>query len=788
MSEIKNKPEKPKSSEALQNWFAALAAFVIRIRVVVVILFAALMAFSIFGIMQLRTTTSIDSFFLQDDPLVAKRDQFESIFQNNDFIGILVEADDVFAPEVIQTMHDLNNEIIERVPYVSSITSIPTTVPALLGGASFHFENDILTDDEAALEDLRSRFDKRRSMRSVLYSKDYKQAWILVNLQEYPQVWESNEEPPMYTGHKMMEIIEEFQNDNIDITPTGVPVLAFRKAKEMMEDLTRVILIAGIAALICIIFLIRTPMGVAGSMIIMAGSILTVFGALGGLGITADTTFMLVPMLLTIAITVGYTVHVTNFFKRHLKKTENRKEAVIMAFRETGWPILFTAFTTIIALISFVFVPIFPIRWVGIVSSISIFCVYIYIMIFYCALLSFGPKEYTARDEKRNRDNDAAFEKIGNFFVRNGKIFVPLSAVILIILSLGMLRLDVNLNTNKMMGTKLPHSRDQIYISRTEIGVIMSYDIALVFEDKNQVLTSETLGKLDELSDFIKEYTLIKDTRGINESLKEFNLIRFMDAEGQYRLPQSDAGIRGLVNFYSRIEGNDLDSWLSEDHTSLRLNVKVIEMSSSELADHIVKVENEIGRIFSEDEYPGIKVLVTGGVVQMATMNQYVTKGLVQSVGAALIAIIVILMLAFRSFKLGLIGIIPNIAPVIAAGGLMGYLNVPLEFVTMTVAPMLLGLSVDNTIHLITHIETVYNRTGSYDIALPETFRAVGKSVIQTTIILCITFFIFSFSRVQSMVNMGLLTMVGIIAALAADLIITPVLIKWTKPFKEISE
>ena len=744
------------------------------------------MVFSAFGIIKLRTTVSIDSFFLSDDPLVEKRDRFESIFKNNDFIGLLIEADDVFTPEVIQMMNDLCNEISERVPYVSSIVSIPTTAAPLLGGASFHFDNGKLRENTEQLEDIRERFDRRRSLKSVLYSKDYKQAWILVQLEEYPSVWENNEEPPMYTGRKAMEVVSEFQIDDIRIIPTGVPVLAYRKSNEMMEDLTRILMIAGIAALICIMLLIRTPMGVAGSLIVMGGSILTVFGGLGWLGINADTTFMLVPMLLTIAITVGYTIHVTNFFKQSLRKNGNRRDAVIFAFQETGWPVLFTAFTTVVSLMSFMFVAIYPIRWVGIVSSISIGFIYIFIMVFFCALLSVGPDKEPA-DEQKTKDNDRFFEQLGAFFIRNGKITIPVSAVIMLVCIFGATKLEVNLNTNKMMGTKLPHVRDQIHISDSEIGAIYSYDVALIFKEANQALSLNTLNKLDELADVIDDSNFIKSTRGINESLKEFNQLRFRDDKNQYRLPSSDAGLRGLVNLYSRMDGNDLYSWLSEDKTGLRLTVRVFEFSSSELTAHIDMVENEISRLFPENEYPGIEVLVTGSVIQTAVMNQYVTRGLVVSVGSALIAIALLLMIAFRSIKVGLIAMIPNIAPVITVGGLLGFFHIQLEFVTMTIAPMLLGLAVDDTIHLVTHIKTVFLKTGSYESAFSQTFRAVGKSVIQTTIILSITFFIFFFSRVQSMVNMGIFTMIGIIAALAADLVITPVLIKWTKPFgKEI--
>ncbi|MDC7125540.1 MAG: MMPL family transporter, partial [Spirochaetales bacterium] len=428
------------------------------------------------------------------------------------------------------------------------------------------------------------------------------------------------------------------------------------------------------------------------------------------------------------------------------------------------------------------FVPIYPIKWVGLVSSAGIFCVYILIMFFFCAILSFGTD---TKPEKiiSDKNNDDFYERMGNFFTRNGKKTIPIATLIIAISIFGATKVYVNLNTNKMMGTKLPHTKDQLHISQTEIGFTYSYDVAILFKDKNQALNIETMEKIDELSEFIEAYPFIKNVRGITGSLKEFNRIMNNDIESQYKLPETNAKLRGLVNLYSRMQGSDLSSWLNKDKTGLRITVQVTEFSSADLSKHVAEVENEIEQLFPETQYPGREVLLSGSVIQTAAMNQYVTKGLIVSVGTALAAIALILIIAFRSIKLGLIAMIPNITPVILVGGIMGFAGIELEFVTMTIAPMLLGLAVDDTIHLITHIKTVFTRSGSYKTALSETFRAVGKSVVQTTFILSVTFFIFIFSRVHSMVNMGLLTMVGVITALAADLIITPVLVKWTKPF-----
>ena len=257
----------------LNHNFTSFAQIIIKNRAIVIGTCILIILFFAVGLTRLKVTVSIDSFFLSSDPLVKQRDHFENLFDNNDFLGLLVEADDVFDPTVIQSMHEIITEVQERVPYITSVTSIPTTPPVLLKGKSLRFKGDVLQSNKEEVETIRGYFDERHTLKSVLYSKGYKQAWILFRLEEYPTEWDSNEEPAMYVGRKTMEVIKEFQSDELHIYPTGIPVYAFRKSNEMMEDLTKILIIASLAALVCILFLIRSPMGILGSLLIMGGSI-----------------------------------------------------------------------------------------------------------------------------------------------------------------------------------------------------------------------------------------------------------------------------------------------------------------------------------------------------------------------------------------------------------------------------------------------------------------------------------------------------------------------------------
>jgi predicted RND superfamily exporter protein len=126
----------------------------------------------------------------------------------------------------------------------------------------------------------------------------------------------------------------------------------------------------------------------------------------------------------------------------------------------------------------------------------------------------------------------------------------------------------------------------------------------------------------------------------------------------------------------------------------------------------------------------------------------------------------------------------PNLFPVIVCGAIVGYTNVPLEFVTMTVAPLILGLAVDDTIHFISSLKTNITRANNYDKGIALSYKDVGIAITKTTIILSASFLVFTVSDMKSTVNMGILTCAGISAAYLADIFIVPHLVKWIRPFK----
>jgi len=184
--------------------------------------------------------------------------------------------------------------------------------------------------------------------------------------------------------------------------------------------------------------------------------------------------------------------------------------------------------------------------------------------------------------------------------------------------------------------------------------------------------------------------------------------------------------------------------------------------------------------------FPGAKITTVGNIPQYVTMMQYLVRGQMLSFVISILIIGVILMIAFQSIRVGLIGLIPNMMPAIFVGGYMGWMGVPLDMMTATLLPMMLGMAVDDTIHFINHSKLEYDRMQHYREAIRRTFRVVGVAIVITSIITSAVFASFCTSACTMCINFGLMAIIGILSALAADLFITPILISKCKVFGKI--
>lgn len=741
-----------------------LLEFLLKHRIASSIFLLIMAAISVPGLFHLDISVDINNFFVEKQEGVKD-------FQTGDFIGVLVESDDIYSRETLELIRRTGKILQRSIPLAKSPLSLTELENFHLGGQTLRFDGDILLSTGEEIGRIRRDYSDIPSIGGTLVSKDFKEAWIILQLEPYRAEYDQFE-----IGRIAWETFKSIDSGSARMTATGVPVYAYRKETEMMGDLTKVLIFGSLAALVLSALILRSFRGVAGAILVIAVSVLIVFGIQGWRETTIDSAFISVPILLTMGVSIGYTVHISRFFNLYFRKTGHRKDAVLYAVQESGKPILFTAFTTIAALFSFLFVEIRPIQWVGSTSALAITAVCILTLLFYPLLLSAG-KDRDGEKTDGSLEFTARFEpfmkRIPLFLEKHGRITAALFILSVIISLAGIFRVEIDFNGVKMMGSRLPHMKDQIHIGQSEIASAETMEI-IIRLNPGDFRKRENLLALESLGSGLEEENSVKNTHSLADGVKEFSFLRYGRDRARYTIPDKDSLTRGLLLYYERLAPEALSPWVTSDYGSVRLFVEMKDFSSKEIVALIGKTDELMKEYFPGDA----AYYLDGSSYHMAVMNQYITRGLIRSVLTATGMITLLLIILFRSVKLGFIAMIPNIYPLLVCGAIMGFARIPMEFVTMTVAPMIMGLAVDDTIHFISHIRKDMTVTGNSTLSVRFAFSTVGSAITETTVILCLTFLVFLVSEVNSIKNMGIISASGMGAAYLADIFITPLLIR----------
>ena len=286
------------------------------------------------------------------------------------------------------------------------------------------------------------------------------------------------------------------------------------------------------------------------------------------------------------------------------------------------------------------------------------------------------------------------------------------------------------------------------------------------------------LRRLEELASIVEGYPLTKRTTSILDILKDLNQTLNEGDAAYFRIPDTEEEVAQMMMLYENAGGTESEYWVDYDYRRLRLMVEISDFNSAEVEKELNDIDRRAREVF-----PGATITAVGNLPQYNVMMQYLVRGQMLSFIISVLIIGVILMIAFQSVKVGLIGLIPNIMPAIFVGGIMGWAGIPLDMMTATIIPMMLGMAVDDTIHFINHSKLEYDRCGKYPKSINRTFRVVGVAIVTTSIITSAVFGSFATSPCAMNSHFGWLAVVGIISALAADLFVTPVLVKRFKVF-----
>jgi len=770
--------------------FAQLGHFQVKFRWLILLATVVVTVLACLGLPHLQMTSSEEEWFDDWDKVKIDQAHFNEKFGSDDTYMVMVHADNVFAPEVLQAIDKLSRRLENEVPYADRVVSLThnLSIP-VANDEGFEvidpFESGV-PDDPQELEAKKQLILSRESLVNNIVSDDAKETWVILSLKSYEGGVDFGKDSIAPFAREVI-YSDEFKSDKFEMLPTGMSYTEMEENEVISRECAIRIGIGFMVMLVCLILFVRSFRGVVVPAIATVGGIASVLGINAWLGIIGDESMVALPVLLGMALSVGYSIHYINSFRMHFRRTGNRRESVICAVEETGWPILFTVITTVASLISFLFAGIRPIRWIGGISAGIVTMVYLYVIILIPILMSFGknakPDPVQVKSAGATKA-DILFEFFGRKVCRHSGIVAAVSAAIMLLQVPGMMHIDVNMDYTETMGEKIPFVVRLKDMLSGKIGSLYDFNVMVEFEDDDALKDPANMKRIEQLEQKLGTLQLTKVSgdkprvQSVTRLVKEMNRTLNADSIEHYKIPDAQDMLTQLLFLYEISDPDALFERMDENYKITYIHIELAGYDANKIVEDLDSAKSYSAQIF-----PDAKVSVVGEVVNYAEMNGKLVGGLLRSFGGSFVIIAIMMILAFGSIKAGLIGMIPNVAPVLLIGGVMGYSGMPLDMITMLVMPMILGIAVDDTIHMNNHIKYGFERTDSYRQALLLSYREIGKTMGMTTFILCAMFFVFIFSPMGALHNVGLLSIVGLGAALIADYTLTTALVYLTKPY-----
>lgn len=773
--------------EKINRKFRQTAEWILRHRLLVTGLFALLVAFSFVGTKRIVMKTSFDDYFVSDDPMLLKTDEFKSIFGNDYYVAVLVKNKDVFSKRSLTLIRELSNELKDSLSYADKVTSLTDLEFAVGTEEGMTIEQIVpeqIPSDAAGLKEIRRKAYSKPYLSKKLVSKDGTMTWIMVKLRPFPadSVWKKTSDiaPDMVTGKEAGRIITKAKYAELSPNAAGMPYMSYEKFVYLKGEMGRLFAIAFLVSIVVMLVVTRSLRGVVAPLITSICALIIGFGIIGWTGLYIDMSTAMIAVILTFACSIAYNIHLYNFFKTRFVETGRRKASITDAVGETGWGVLLSGLTTIAAMMTFLAMSIVPMKAIGLNTSLCLLSVLLTCLVVTPVLLSLG------RDRKPHANMSHSFEgyvgdhfeRFGGFVIRNHRRIVVVSLVLTLFCGIGLFSIEPAFDVEKTMGRKVEYVKKFLDLCDTELGSMYSYDLMITLPHADDAKKPENLKRLDKLATITEGYLLTKRHNSVTDIIKDMNCTLNGGKQQFYRIPDDADMVAQLLLLYENAGGTESEYWMDYDYRRLRLQVEIKNYNSNEAEKEMDALQAEARRLF-----PQAHISMVGNIPQFTVMQQYVERGQMWSMLLSVLVIGVILVLVFSSWKVGLVGMIPNLAPAVIVGGMMGWLDYPLDMMTASLIPMILGIAVDDTIHFINHSHVAYDRCGDYGGAIRSTFRTEGLAIVMSTVVVSATFAGFMSSNATQMVNWGILAVAGMVSALLADLFLTPILFKYLRVF-----
>ncbi len=762
------------------TFFSRLAEGILRFRWLLLLLVFLLTIFAFYEMRTIRMDNSNETYFVEEDQTLVTYNRFHNTFGNDEFVYILFETGDFFQPETVRLIAALATDLEKNVPYVKDVKSLCNVeyIEGVEGGIEIYDLMEEFPKTPQQMEIIRKKALAEPLYLNNLISPDGRTAAILLELDPYPG---DKVDARRTIAPVVREILVRSQYASLEHYTVGIPIINYDIQAVSVKETGLFMLICIVLEMLILFWTTHKIRGVIAPIIVVILGVFWTMGVIGILGWTLNMLVIIIPTLL-IAVGIGDSMHVIAEFQDQQQRGLGRKEAITTTLTIVGIPCLLTTLTTAAAFLSFLATAIKPIREMGVYAAVGVIMALVLSLVLVPVFFSFGKEKAAPQNPSTNRNDlfDRILGWIALINIKHPRAIFGIFLVLTLLSAGGYLLVEVESNTIKMFSKDLPVRRAFDYVD-SHMGGSMSVEIMVDTGKKDGVKDPAFLRQLDSLQDYINKHPLSMKTMSVLDLLKKMNQALHENRPEHYTLPETKEQASEYMFLYETSGGGELDKQVSFNYDIARLTARTKSLSTKDIKIFV----SDISGFAKEHLDPSIKIDYTGMIPMVNAMSDLITSGQIKSFGCAFIAISLMMIIVLRSFKLGLISMIPNLFPVLIAIGFMGYAGIYLSMAVVTFAAIIIGIAVDDTIHFFVRYRREFNRTGTYEGALKHTLLTVGRPITFTTITLVAGFSVFALSDISNIGDFGLMAGFAIMWALLSDFFLAPAMMFLFKPLGE---
>ena len=571
-------------------------------------------------------------------------------------------------------------------------------------------------------------------------------------------------------------LIEEFEKEtNLDVKISGMPYIRTMNAQNIMDEIGKFVVIAIIVTIFIFFFFFRSYRATLITLSVVVTGVMWALGILGFLEFEITVLTALIPPLI-IVIGVPNCIFLINKYQHEVKKHGNQARSLQRVISKIGNATLMTNITTACGFATFVLTDSQILKEFGTVASINIMVIFILSILLIPIIYSFLPLPEKKHLNHLNNDWLNTFVGFLSNTVKKKRIPVFIISILCLCISIvGINKIEISGNLIEDMPKKSGFVKDIKFFEK-EFKGILPLEIMIDSRRKNGMMR---LGNIKRMNDFHEHILRIPE---LSSPISIVNLSKFIKQSfyngnpKYFQLPSSQENT--FISTY--VKNSDLNigennSYINENGQIARITTMIGEIDTERMEGIEASLIKGIELYFPSERFD---VTLTGKTLGYLKGTKFLIKNLLISLFLAILLISLMITYLFRSYKMVIISLVPNILPLLFTAGVMGFFNIPIKPSTILVFSIAFGISVDDTIHfLVKYRQELIANNWKIRKSVFASLRETGISMFYTSIVLFFGFSVFMTSSYGGTIALGGLVSTTLLFAMLANLVLLPSLL-----------